>query len=154
MGNVGRRAKERPRGSGYPYDRDNGYGHPTAYDRGSSGAGPSNAGLTPRYTDHTVWDDLDEVLGSPVLLTRAYQGTQANSIPGSSRGWAGDPPKFWDDVDESSFDPSDAFEVDLSPDLSILVTKVVSELVPRCSAWNELLKKLEIYENISRRKGR
>lgn len=88
----------------FPYDRPITYGQPMAYDRGSSGAGPSHNGITPMDTSHSAWDDLEEITGSPILLTKAYQGSQlgnSTGVPGAAGGWATNPKKDWDDSEVS-----------------------------------------------------
>lgn len=88
------------RSDSYPYDYETSYGQPMDYDRGSGGSGPSHNGITPRNTEHSIWDDLEEVMGSPILLAKAYQGAQighATGVPGASGQWANNPIRSWDD---------------------------------------------------------
>lgn len=48
-----------------------------------------------------IWEKIAEVLGSPILLQKAYSPGQAHTgIPGASQGWANDPSKAWDPEEE------------------------------------------------------
>ena len=107
----------------FPYDRtdpDQTYGNPQTYDRGSNMGGAMHQPLTPKdigdgdaelmglkkdkfrkLTD----EELDEVLGSPMLLGKANSSNLIQGIPGVGSGWAKNPPKDWDkdpiaDMDE------------------------------------------------------
>jgi hypothetical protein len=106
------------RGGNYPYDKDVFYGQPTAYDRGSGASGPLNRPLTPKDDRHFslkilgTEDEIDEVSGSPINLMRGNSSQRGSSVPGSSGGWAVNPPKDWD-YDEGMVED---FEV-LVPDI-------------------------------------
>ena len=101
----------------FPYDIDPSYGEPAAYDRGSKG-GSLHGTITPKDTSHSVWDDIEEVMGSPILIGKAVQGAQmghATGVPGATGDWASMPIRPWDvdddDVDEGfmgrmTIDPS------------------------------------------------
>lgn len=88
----------------FPYDRDVSYGQPTNYDRGNSITGPLNHILTPKDDSHFSLsllasdDEIDEVMGSPILFTRATSSHLGSPIPGN-KGWAGNPMKPWDESD-------------------------------------------------------
>src|SRR3990167_2042721 len=96
----------RSRSADFPYDGpDVSYGNPGAYDRGSSGAKAFHGQITPKDTDHSIWDDLAaEALGIPFNLTISARGNNGSGVPGMSSGWAVDPPKPWDDdLDEDMY---------------------------------------------------
>jgi hypothetical protein len=64
--------------------------------------------ITPKNTEHSVWDDLEEVAGSPILLKKQPGPGSATGVPGagSSLGWNKNPIKQWDkndEVDEGGF---------------------------------------------------
>jgi hypothetical protein len=90
----------------FPYDEpDRTYGAPNT----SYGSAPHSKTRTfeivPKNTEHTTWDDLEEIVGYPALLSKAYDSQVGSSIPGVN-GWANDPPKDWDENElEEDFDP-------------------------------------------------
>jgi hypothetical protein len=151
-GKPGYRSKPKTRGDDYPYDR--GPQEPYGLHRA----------LTPKYTDHTVWDDVIEALGVPSNLTIATRGNNGAGVAGANKGWAGMPPRPWDDdskFDEGSsidqrvppasasragvpdfVDPDDAPETELTQpvDLSLTVFKVAQELFSSPSPWGELMR--------------
>jgi hypothetical protein len=90
------------------------YGQPANYDRGSGGAGPSHGQITPKDTEHSVWDDVDEILGSPTLLGKS--AGQGSTVPGTGGGWATNPAKPWDEseLEESELRPGDEDDERLS----------------------------------------
>ncbi len=132
---TGVKAKAQPaRANNYPYDHDNTYGLPLH--------GPSHHGITPKDTDHSIWDDIDEAMGTHMLLTRAYGG----HVPGTPRGWSGNPLKPWDgeEMDEDYFtDPViSPLGVEPSEPKDVQALRIFGELMPKDSVWSELLKKL------------
>ncbi len=90
---------ERPeydRSEDYPYDMPMAYGQPTDYDKGgTTGVNPSFNGITPVNTNHSVWDDIEpiddmdieEILGSPILLSKNAQMGSATGVPGADGSW-------------------------------------------------------------------
>lgn len=102
----------------FPYDKndpDQMYGNPQAYDRGSNVGGALRKPLVPKNVsdkdaermglkikfEKLSDEELDEVMGSPMLLGRANSSAMGSSIPGVGSGWAKNPPKDWDDEDFS-----------------------------------------------------
>lgn len=109
----------------FPYDRDTSYGEPNAYDRGSSGAGPSHSGITPKDTSHSIWDeDMDEASGTPISIDKANRGQIGNStgVPGAAGGWASDPARPWDEDDKEAL-------LDLYGEQDLVVMKTI-EIIP------------------------
>lgn len=98
---VGANRRPDKRASNYPYDRDVSYGQPAAYDRSSHGNGPMRNPLTPHDTEHFSLSllDLDEILGSPILMVKGTSSQMGSSVPGSGGRWSNNPPKDWDDDD-------------------------------------------------------
>lgn len=113
------------RAGNFPYDKtdpDQTYGNPQTYDRGSNKGGALHKPLTPvdisdqdaermglkpkeakllKLTD----EELDEVMGAPMLLTRGNSSDLGSSVPGSAGSWSKNPPKDWDqDPDFSKMD--------------------------------------------------
>lgn len=91
----------------FPYDMPLLYGQPTDYDRGGSTAvDPSFNGITPRDTEHSAWDEVDEVLGMPVLLSKGAGGGQSGgTVPGSGGSWSsGQGPWDAEEVDDAELD--------------------------------------------------
>lgn len=73
----------------FPYGMQNAYGQPKNNFPGDNGKNPSYNPPTPRDTRHSSWEDVVEVLGSPMLLTKAYQGGQEGSaLPGVNGSWS------------------------------------------------------------------
>lgn len=111
----------------FPYDRDVSYGQPAPYDRGSSGGSKLGFSLTPRDDSHfsvsiiASKDDLDEIMGSPILMARAMSSDLGSSVPGVT-GWANNPPKDWDDegdeLDESPLNIDTSPSDEQYPDVS------------------------------------
>jgi hypothetical protein len=102
----GKIRKDTGRGDVYPYDRDDRYGDPAPYDRGSKG-GTSHQGITPKNTEHSVWDEIEEAMGTPIFFKKAVQGAQmghATGVPGATGDWASNPIKPWDDDMEDDID--------------------------------------------------
>ena len=116
---VKRNPLKRPKD--FPYDKtdpDQMYGNPQAYDRGSNVGGALHKPLVPKgisdkgaeqmglkiklvkLTD----EELDEVLGSPILLGKGGSSQMGSSVPGVGSGWAKNPPKDWDQEDFSKMD--------------------------------------------------
>lgn len=111
------------RNKNFPFDRDDPdqmYGNPQAYDRGSNVGGALHKPLTPKKIsdddaenmgfkvkvklEKLTDEELDEVLGSPMLLGKAGSSQMGNAIPGVGSGWAKNPPKDWDDEDFSKME--------------------------------------------------
>lgn len=115
------------RAGNYPYDKtdpDNSYGTPQAYDRGSNVGSAGHSPITPRdisdadaermglkkdpfkkeKLEKLSDEELDEVLGSPMLLSRGNTSSLGSSVPGSAGSWSKNPPKDWDDEDLSKLD--------------------------------------------------
>ena len=101
------------RQKGWPYDgKDNSYGQPAAYDRGSGGREPIHEPLTPVHMKNSGWEDadpgenereVDEAMGCPSNAIMAYKtGQQPTGIPGAGEGWASMPARDWDDDEEMS----------------------------------------------------
>lgn len=95
----GRHRDPDKRGKNYPYDRQVTYGQPAAYDRGSSGAGPSHQPLTP-HTSYTSWEEVDEAMGTPTNFGMSNRSSLGGSVPGMGGGWSHAPIKPWDDEDD------------------------------------------------------
>jgi hypothetical protein len=98
-GGKGRQRGTTKRSRTYPYDRDTSYGQPGAYDRGSSGAGPSHQPLTP-HTSFTAWEEVDEAMGTPTNFGMSNRSSLGSTVPGMGGGWSHAPIKPWDDEDE------------------------------------------------------
>jgi hypothetical protein len=120
-------ADRRPRGRGgnYPYDRDVFYGKPTAYDRGSNASGPLDGNLIPKDDRHFSLrtlgiedDEIDEISGSPINMSRGTSSQRGSSVPGAAGGWAVDPPKDWDEDDG---DIDYGHEGDVDEDFEVIV---------------------------------
>lgn len=105
----------------FPFDRndsDQMYGNPQAYDRGSNVGSAMHVQLTPKdisdkdaeklnfkvKLEKLSDEELDEVMGSPMLLGRANSSNMGSTIPGVGSGWAKNPPKDWDQEDFSKMD--------------------------------------------------
>lgn len=105
----------------FPYDKndpDQMYGNPQAYDRGSNVGSAMHKPLTPKdisdddaermgmkiKLEKLSDEELDEVMGSPMLLGKAGSSQMGSSVPGVGSGWAKNPPKDWDDEDFSKMD--------------------------------------------------
>lgn len=103
--------------SNFPYDRDVSYGQPAPYDRGSSGGSKLGFSLTPKDDSHFslsiigTKDEIDEILGSPILMSRANSSQLGSSVPGVT-GWANNPKKDWDEEDDVLESP---LNIDTSP---------------------------------------
>lgn len=87
------------KGPDFPYDDtnpDHSYGQPRAYDRGTSGDEPDHhAGITPKDTSHSVWDEIGEAMGVPSNIAMADRGGGLTATPGKGPG--AKPIKPWDD---------------------------------------------------------
>ena len=101
----------------FPYDKQVSYGQPQNYDRGNMGAGSLHGPLTPKDDStfsHRLLDldeeDLEEIMGSPILLTRGVTSQMGSSIPGTGT-WSKNPMKDWD---KGEFDEG-ALSIDTSP---------------------------------------
>lgn len=70
----------------FPYGIQSSYGQPKDLFPGNNGKNPSYNAITPRDTQHSVWDEIEEVIGSPILLTKGSQST--NGVPGTNGSWA------------------------------------------------------------------
>lgn len=106
MGFTGRKKMPTQEPEDYPYDPEDApfYGQPEPYDRGSGGRSAFHAQvLLPHDVSHSAWDDVEEAMGTPYFLKKAYQGAQmghATGIPGADGGWANNPMKPWDEKDD------------------------------------------------------
>lgn len=93
-----------PRADDFPYDRQPIHGQPDAtLDRGTSRHSRMHTKLTPRDIEHfsLSLDDVEEIvkeiIGSPILMSRADTSSLASAAPaGTSGGWSSDPMKPWD----------------------------------------------------------
>lgn len=98
----------RQRGDNFPFDRPTGLlGQPNMNpDRGTGGHSVGHAAvILPHDLSHSAWNDIEEILGSPILLSKAYSSQLGSIIPGVGN-WANDPPKDWDKGElEEDFDP-------------------------------------------------
>jgi hypothetical protein len=147
------------RGQNYPYDRtnpDQSYGQPGGTDRHSGNREPGHSTIVPKDTSHSIWDDIAEAMGTPMLLTRGATSQIGSSVPGMG-GFSKNPPKPWDesDVDDTEFVdmPTDEeleqlglSKVEPSPSRELVVPAVQVSLstphggmIPHRSAWDELL---------------
>lgn len=90
----------------FPYDRDITYGQPGKYDRGSSVHTSNHGTLTPKddstfsLTLMDLEEIVNEVMGSPMLLSRGGSSNLGSMVPGVNGGWANNPSKQWDDDEE------------------------------------------------------
>lgn len=77
----------------FPFDRDTTYGTPQAYDRGSNtgrDAGPHE--IVPKDIRHSHWEEeMDEVVGSPILIGKSGNPGSAGTVPGTGGAWADSP---------------------------------------------------------------
>lgn len=112
------------RQSDFPYDGGIGYGRPPE---------ELHRGITPKDTSHSAWDDLEEVLGAPILLSRGYQGSGPGSgtgVPGADGSWAtgqGD----WDgkEIDDDELERFGEALVDQSDDHAIVGDEFPSDIL-------------------------
>lgn len=87
------------KGDDFPYDMPVNYGQAGGkYVKGDGTSGPSYHGITPKNTEHSAWEEIEEILGSPILLAKGAQ--QTATTPGATGGWAGSPAKPWDENDK------------------------------------------------------
>ena len=95
----------------FPYDRDDQYGEPQVYDRGSSGAGGLQRALTPHDDEHFSLSLMDleeivkEVMGDPSNPSKGNSSNLGSAIPGMGGSWAVAPPRDWDEPDEVDESP-------------------------------------------------
>lgn len=104
----------------FPYDRDTSYGEPAAYDRGNAGSGGLHRKLTPKddsgYSEKLLGvqgfdpKEIEEIMGSPILLTKGITSQMGSSVPGTGK-WSSNPYKEWE---RGEFD-EDALAIDTSP---------------------------------------
>lgn len=98
-GKPGYRSEPKVSGAGFPYDKDK----------------PEQPGLhrgiTPKYTDHSVWDDVAEAAGIPFNLKMASRGNNGAGVPGANKGWAGMPSLPWD-VNDVDLDEGEPLSID------------------------------------------
>ncbi len=160
-GKPGLRSRPGVGHSEFPYDRDK------AEPYGFHGQ------ITPKDTDHSVWDEVAEALGVPFNVKMASRGNNGAGVPGANKGWAGMPPRAWDENDieleaplsidqrvppageaPPFYEPTEPEQMRAHPgvevepvDLSMTIFTVARELLAPGSVWSELL-------NISSRKGR
>lgn len=102
----------------FPYDRDDQYGEPNVYDRGSSNFGGLHKSLTPKDDEHFSLSLLDleeiirEVMGDPTSPSKGNSSNMGSAIPGMGGSWANNPAKPWDEPDEIEEAP---LTIDTSP---------------------------------------
>lgn len=106
----------------FPYDRDDQYGEPQVYDRGSSAAFGLHRPLTPHDDEHFSLSLLDleqifnEIGGSPSYPSKGNSSNMGSTIPGMGGDWAVNPPRDWDDAPEiTDGPPSDEDEIPMTP---------------------------------------
>lgn len=165
-GKPGLRSQPKVSPDEFPYDRD----RPVAGFHGQ---------ITPKDTDHSVWDEIEETIGIPFSVSQSQKGNNGAGPPGSNKGWASMPSKPWDD--DSKFDedwsplsidqrvppagdkianpptyndmrPVSGVDVDAPVDLSMTIITVARDLLAPGSTWSELISRLGEL-NISTRKG-
>lgn len=90
------------RSSDYPYDKGNkmSVGFGGMNDMSTQSHNP----ITPKNTEHSVWDDLEEVAGSPILLSKQPGVGSATGVPGAggALSWSKNPIKSWDEKEEQN----------------------------------------------------
>lgn len=105
------------RASDYPYDEDDPdslYGGPaTGHDRGNAQKPAGHFSiLTPKDTEHSIWDEVDEAMGSPIFFAKGNSSDLGGISGGTSSGWANRPVKPWDkdeleEVETTTYQTSD-----------------------------------------------
>jgi hypothetical protein len=92
------------RGGDFPYDEPGEtYGSPNVGYGSTPHSVTHSFEITPNDTEHSMWDELEEIIGYPTLLSKSDSSQGGSSLTGIG-GWASNPPKPWDeeeDVNES-----------------------------------------------------
>lgn len=82
----------------YPYDRPVSYGSPNGADKSlMHGKDAQDNALIPHDVEHTIWDDIEEALGTPYMFVKDGNGGSGGgrTAPGTALGWS-----FYSDAEE------------------------------------------------------